>query len=86
MIQDAPYIVEAEQIGIPTDDDFPIQYVESKFSQADYLIGQAVLKLCDAAEEAEKYGKEAPIDEFIQKLDDDIRYEMRQIVNRLKND
>jgi len=66
------------------EDDFPISSVKSEFSMATHFLGQAVVHLIRAANEAEKYGKHKQIDELIEKLDDDIPYEMNQILKHLK--
>ncbi len=66
------------------EDDFPSSIVESEFSMAKYFIGQAVVHLIRAANYAEPYGKDAPIDGLIQKLDDDFDYEMDIVLKKLK--
>lgn len=87
-IMDAPYIVEAETKGVPPygEDDFPVSDIADDFAQAKSLIGQAVRYLCRAANTAEKYGKEKAIDELIQTLDDDIPYQMDQIINGFRKE
>lgn len=66
------------------EDDFPISSVKSEFSRASHYLGQAVEHLIRAANLAEKYGKHEQIDELIKKLDDDIPYEMSQVLKQLK--
>lgn len=65
-------------------DDFPVSQVESKFSQARYLIGQAVVQLCNAASVADPYGKAKPIDDLISELDDDFCFKMSKVLDKLK--
>ena len=84
-IPDAPYIREAEMIGVPPyDDDFPLSDIKDDFSLAKECLGKAVYYLIWAANTAEKYGKHQPIDELIQLLDDDIPYKMDQVLESLK--
>ncbi|MBQ1779290.1 MAG: hypothetical protein IIZ93_14140 [Acidaminococcaceae bacterium] len=59
-------------------------YVESCFREASYFLGQAVNKLCVAYEYADKFGKGQQIEELINKLDDDIPFEMSQLISKLK--
>lgn len=66
------------------EDDFSISSVKSEFNMATHYLGQAVVHLIRAANEAEKYGKNKQIDVLIEKLDDDIPYEMSQILKHLK--
>lgn len=66
------------------DDGLSISPVKSEFSRASFHIGQAVMHLIRAAKEAERYGKHKQIDNLIEKLDDDIPYEMSQILKHLK--
>ena len=65
-------------------DDFPIAIVQSEFDMARHHLGQAVVHLIRAAEQADHFGKAKPIDDLIEKLDDDFPFEMRQIVKKLK--
>lgn len=86
-IADAPYIREAELFGEPPyDDDFPISSIESEFSRAKYYIGLAVDHLVRAANEAEHWEKDRPIDDLIEKLDDDFKYEMGQVLDKLRKE
>lgn len=66
------------------EDDFPISSVKSEFNRASFHLGQAVNHLIRAAREAEKYGNHERIDGLIEKLDDDIPFEMSQILKQLK--
>lgn len=66
------------------EDDFPVSSIESEFSRASYYIGQAVDHLIRAAREAERYGKEKPIDELIEKLDDDLSDQMEKVIRKYK--
>lgn len=66
------------------EDDFPISSVKSEFNRASFHLGQAVNHLIRAAREAEKYGKHERIDGLIEKLDDDIPFEMSKILKQLK--
>lgn len=66
------------------DDDFPLSDIQSDFSRATYYLGLAVGHLIRAANTAERYGKHKKIDELIQKLDDDIPFDMSQILKGLK--
>lgn len=61
-------------------DDFPVSSIESEFDIAKHFIGQALDHLIRAANEAEHYGKEKPIDDLIEKLDDGIRCQMDKII------
>lgn len=58
--------------------------IKSEFSMASHYLGQAVDHLIRAAKNAERYGKEKKIDELIGKLDDDIPWEMSQILKQIK--
>ena len=85
-IPDADYILEAEAVGVPPyDDDFPFTDVKDDFDIAKDFISEAVQRLIRAANTAEKYGKDKPIDELIQLLDDDIPYKMDQVLAKLKD-
>lgn len=66
------------------EDEIPVSDIKAEFSMASYFLGQAVDHLIRAAREAERYGKHKPIDGLIEKLDDDIPYEMSQILTGLK--
>ena len=66
------------------EDDFPISSVKSDFNRASFHLGQAVNHLIRAAKKAEKYGRNQQIDSLIEKLDDDIPFEMSQILKQLK--
>lgn len=69
------------------EDDFPVSSVESEFSMAKRFLGQAVVHLVRAANEAEKYGGESkakPIDDLIGQLDDDIPYQMDKVIERYR--
>ena len=66
------------------EDDFPISSVKSEFNIASFHLGQAVNHLIRAARKAEKFGKQEQIDGLIEKLDDDIPFEMSQILKQLK--
>ena len=80
------YETDTEQVleRVYADDDFPISSVKSEFSMASHYLGQAVMHLIRAANQAKKYGKHKQIDELIEKIDDDIPYEMSQILKHLK--
>lgn len=69
---------------IYAEDDLPVSSIESEFSRAKYFIGQAVVHIVRAANEAEKYGRAEMIDDLIEKLDDDFRDEMDQVIRKLK--
>ena len=66
------------------EDDFPVSYVADEFSMAKHELGQAVQHLIRAANLAEKYGKHQKIDELIEKLDDDIPWEMDKLIKQWK--
>lgn len=66
-----------------SDDDFPASNVASDMSTADYHIGRAADFLCRAANLAERYGKDKPIDGLIDQLDE-LREEMRIIREALE--
>jgi len=85
-LPDAPWIAEAETKGMPPygDDEFPLSDIKDEFALAKGLIGKAVQHLIRAANRAEEYGKDKPIDELIQLLDDDIPYKMDQVLESLK--
>ena len=53
-----------------TDDDFPRTDIASDMSDADHFIGQAIQKLCTAADMADKFGKAKELDELIARLED----------------
>lgn len=65
-------------------DDFPIDRVEDNFTQAKRHIRQAVRYLILAADTADPYGKAQPIDDLVNKLDDDFDDEMRKVLKKLK--
>lgn len=83
---DRMYETDTERVleKVYAEDDFPISSVKSEFSIASHHLGQAVVHLIRAANEAEKYGRNKQIDDLIEKLDDDIPFEMSQILKRLK--
>lgn len=64
--------------------DFDDSHIKNEFSLATHYIGQAVDHLIRAARHAERIGKEKPIDDLIEKLDDDIPWEMSQILKQFK--
>lgn len=66
------------------EDDLPLADIQTDFSRASYYLGLAVNQLIRAAKTAERYGKHRKIDELIEKLDDDIPYDMSQILKGLK--
>lgn len=66
------------------DDDFPFSSIESEFSTARYFIGQAVVHLARAANYAEPYCKDGPIDELIDRLDDQFEWDMNRTLEGLK--
>lgn len=66
------------------DDDFPFSHIESEFSTARYFIGQAVVHLVRAANYADPYNKETPIDDLIDKLEDKFESEMDAVLKKLK--
>ena len=71
MIQDAPYIVEAELIGYPSSDDgLDRQVISSMINDADYHIGQAVYKLCKAFDLTEGSAFEKEADALLERLED----------------
>ena len=73
MIQDAPYITEAERIGYPTGDfqgSDDAYICASDFHEAVYHIDKAVANLIRAADRADKHGKAKPVDEIISRLED----------------
>lgn len=76
--------LDLDQAREYAEDDFPVSYVADEFSMATHELGQAVMHLIRAANLAEKYGKHQKIDELIEKLDDDIPWEMSQILKQLK--
>ena len=84
--KDRMFGTDTEEIleDVYAEDDLPLSDIQSEFCTATYHLGQAVVHLIRAANEAEKYGKHKSIDELIEKLDDDIPYEMSQILKRLK--
>lgn len=65
-------------------DEFPFSIVESEFSSASYFIGQAVVHIARASEEAERYGMNGPIEQLIEKLDDGIRGEMDELLRKYR--
>lgn len=83
---DRMYETDTERVleKVYAEDDFPVSSVKSEFSRASFHLGQAVNHLIRAAKEAERYGKHRQIDELIEKLDDDIPWEMSQILKHLK--
>lgn len=83
---DRMYETDTAQVleKVYAEDDFPVSSVKSEFSRASHYLGQAVEHLIRAANLAEKYGKQKPVDELIEKLDDDIPYQMSQILKQMK--
>lgn len=69
-IMDAPWIREAELLGMPPYEDFDLEPARSSLSQAHYYIGQAVQHLCDAADKCEGTDYEKQIVELIERLED----------------
>ena len=86
-VPDAPYIVEAETKGMPPygEDDFDYSMIESQMNEAKFHINQAVRFLIRAADVAEQYGMEKPIDRLIEKLDDGFGYEMTKVIMKYKD-
>lgn len=71
-IADAPYIREAEMVGEPHFDDFPIGKIEAEFIIARFYLEEAVCALIRAEGFAEGYDdKFAVIDKLVDKLDDE---------------
>ena len=66
------------------EDDFPLSDIQAEFSRATYYIGLAVDHLLRASSTADRHGKAKPIDDLIEKLDDDIPFSMSQILKGLK--
>ena len=66
------------------EDDFPYHMVEDEFSMAKEGISHAVRHLIRAANYADPYGKAQPIDDLIEKLDEDFDDEMRKVLKKLK--
>lgn len=66
------------------EDDFPFSSVESEFSTARYFLGQAIVHLVRAANYAEPYHKDAPIDDLIDKLEDKFEWDMDRVLDKLK--
>lgn len=67
-----------------SEDDFPVSSIEDEFNDAKYHIRQAVRHIIRAANTAEKFGREKPIDELIQELDDEYCYRMDKVLKKLK--
>lgn len=65
-------------------DDFPLSDIKDEFGRATYYLGLAVDHLIRASRTAESYGKEKPIDELIEKLDDDIPFAMSKLLDKYK--
>ena len=70
MIQDAPYIVEAELIGYPGGDDLERSVIASQISDADYHIGQALYKLCKAFDLTEGTEYQETADALLERFED----------------
>ena len=66
------------------EEDFPISRIESEFSMAKDGISHAVRHLIRAADCADPFGKAQPIDDLIEKLDEDFDDEMRKVLKKLK--
>ena len=66
------------------EDDFPVSIIADEFSRSKYYIGLALDHMIRAAKEADKYGKAAPIDDLIDKMESDIEDEMNKILRRYK--
>ena len=83
---DRMYETETEKILEEqyAEDDFPISDIESDFCRAKYYIGLAVDYMNRAAKEAERYGKEKPIDDLIERLEDDIPDRMNRVIQRYR--
>lgn len=69
---------------IYSDEDFPVSSIADEFGTAKYYIGQAVRHIIRAANEAEKYGRNKPIDELIEALDDEYCDRMDSVLRKLK--
>lgn len=67
---DAPYIREAELIGMPPYDEVDLEPVRSSMGNAHFHIGQAVSYLCAAADGCEGTEYEKKIVELIERLED----------------
>lgn len=83
---DRMYETDTERVleKVYADDDFPMSDIQAEFCRATYYIGLAVDHLLRASKTAERYEKEKPIDDLIEKLDDDIPFSMSQILKGLK--
>ena len=83
---DRMYETDTERVleKVYAEDEFDDSHVKSEFNIASYHLGQAVDHLIRAARDAERYGMEKPIDDLIEKLDDDIPWEMSQILKQLR--
>ena len=66
------------------DDDFPFSIVKDEFSMARHFIGQAVVHLVRAANYAEPYHKDSPIDDLIDRLEDKFEWDMDMVLKKLK--
>ena len=75
---------QEERMFPVSEDVIPVSSIKAEFDIAAYHLGQAVDHLVRAASEADHYGKSQMIDDLIQKLDDDIPFEMSQIIKKLK--
>lgn len=69
-IADAPYIREAETLGMPPYENVDLEPAKSSLMEAHYHLGQAIQHLCNAADEVEGTIYEKSIEELIERLED----------------
>ena len=62
----------------------PVTSIASEFSRATYYLGLAVDHMIRAANDAEPFGKHKKIEALIEMMDDNIPFEMSQILKSLK--
>ena len=62
------------------EDDFPISSIKSEFDRANYYIGLAIEHFCRAANEAELWGRDQPINDLIDVLQDDFRDKTDKVI------
>ena len=83
---DRMYETDTEKVleKVYAEDEIDDSHIKSEFNRASYHLGQAVDHLIRAAKYAEQFDREKPIDDLIEKLDDDIPWEMSKILKALK--